>query len=98
MGGLDSFGGGLDEVGPSVYDGRVLPAATAVLSGDSGKVMAPRATGASPCGRGLVSAAVLGRCAWLQGGVSGRALGPATRKNTAQVNTIQVRATLFTLA
>src|SRR5690242_7514659 len=54
----------------SVYDGHVLPAATAVLSGDSRKVMAPRPTGASPCGRGLVSAAVLGRRAWLQRGVS----------------------------
>src|SRR5690242_2452316 len=29
----------------SVYDGHVLPAATAVLSGDSRKVMAPRPTG-----------------------------------------------------
>src|ERR1700751_1478363 len=29
--------------------------------------------------------------------VSGRAIGPATRKNTAQVNTIHIRDTLFTL-
>jgi hypothetical protein len=29
---------------------------------------------------------------------SGRADGPTTRKNTAQVNTIQFRATVFTLA
>jgi hypothetical protein len=28
---------------------------------------------------------------------SGRAAGPTTRKNTAQVNTIQFRATLFTI-
>jgi len=28
---------------------------------------------------------------------SGRAEDPATRKNTAQVNTIQFRATLFTI-
>src|SRR5260370_15837380 len=31
---------------------------------------APRAAGPSPCGRGLMSAAVLGRCAWLQRGAS----------------------------
>ncbi len=70
LAGQDSRGCGRPSRFVLFYDERA--AATALLSGDSRKVMLP--------GRRIVAHAA-----------------GATRKNTAQVNTIQFRATAFTV-